>query len=298
MARSILATYLWPEQCRAAFNRHSPPRVDATRRVRMSGDQLGKWHDHVQEVEHEPTVICAPFDLFSCLSPSSCPSPLRRMAENKRPTFSDQNIDTSRDTGNRSEKRVDLASLVSRKAKSSKLRLSPVPMAMRPQNRNIEEEDMRRESVVDTQRVQLISPPPEETLRRNSVGAWFAFLHRFLWTLSHPCRGSVVNLLRHWLHLRLLQDLLRAQRRSESAPSERRRRHRHCRSISRVPPTMQRQSKLNNPSRPPRIPSLASRAGTREALPLRWSRRREAPSTQLRQTPDATPIPPLPSPNG
>lgn len=99
------------------------------------------------------------------------------MAENKRPTFIDDNTNPSRDGGNRSEKRVDFASLASRKIKAS--RNSPVPMAMRPQNRNIEEEEERRmESLADTQRVQLISPPPEETLRRNSVRACFTFVPR------------------------------------------------------------------------------------------------------------------------
>ncbi|KAF8882194.1 hypothetical protein CPB84DRAFT_1838218 [Gymnopilus junonius] len=87
---------------------------------------------------------------------------------NKRPTFIDSSPTTSRDGANRSEKRVDFASLAPRKVKASK---HSVPMAMRPQNHIIEEEeeeDMRKESLVDTQRMQLISPPPEETLRRNS----------------------------------------------------------------------------------------------------------------------------------
>lgn len=73
----------------------------------------------------------------------------------------------------RTEKRIDFTNLASRKSRAS--RGSPMPMAMRPRN-VLEEVDGRAErhaNAVDTQRMQLISPPPEETLRRNSVSIPF-----------------------------------------------------------------------------------------------------------------------------
>ncbi|KDR68464.1 hypothetical protein GALMADRAFT_283159 [Galerina marginata CBS 339.88] len=104
------------------------------------------------------------------------------MAENKRPQGSNlidnnnNNHSNHNNNGggngnragtNRSEKHVDFTSLVSRKGKGS--RSSPMPMATRPHNvledRDREMEDLAM--VVDTQRMQLISPPPEEMLRRN-----------------------------------------------------------------------------------------------------------------------------------